>query len=127
MCKRSSSKLNTYFESLRSNVMSSIMDPVSHSSASMVTPSPAMAPSAVAPINPASMPPVSSMPSSGFDNYLSKLQNICTDANLVGPMAGGGMGAMAAGAPVPDPQAAAQYPGYKSALQSYNGLAARIQ
>ncbi len=112
-------KLNNYFESLRSNVISSIISnvrmptepdasaimqhqgstlpPPVVSSSSVVAPTPVVASAA----NPCAAGPFGSSaataaPADNFDNYLNKLQNICSPTSVVPPVAtvdksGGGL------------------------------------
>lgn len=93
---RRNAKLNNYFESLRTNVISSI---IGHARMPSEPEATTAAAAAAAALNP-----------EHFDNYLTKLQTICTE----------NMGEAEAGKP-------AVYDSVKSALHNFNNLpAARI-
>ena len=132
-------KLNNYYESLRSNVMSILghvrmpNDPVSATSAGLAVAAsgshtsglthgpPHMASSASS-----SMP--DNISQENFDSYLSKLQTICTEnmadegVNSVGMAS---HNSSSVGVP-PSTKQPVMYDSVKSALQNFNALSTRI-
>ena len=133
-------KLNNYYESLRSNVMSILghvrmpNDPVSAASAGLAAAASGSSSSGLVSGAHMGSAASSSMPDNisqeNFDSYLSKLQTICTE-NMVddGGVNSGGMsshnssGVGGVGSSSKQP---VMYDSVKSALQNFNALSTRI-
>ena len=130
-------KLNNYYESLRSNVMSILghvrmpNDPVSAASAGLAAAASGSNTSGIPGSHMASSAP-SSMPDNisqeNFDSYLSKLQTICTEnmadegVNSVGMSS---HNSSSVGVPTSTKQPV-MYDSVKSALHNFNALSTRI-
>ena len=130
-------KLNNYYESLRSNVMSILghvrmpNDPVSAASAGLAASASGSNTSGLTSHHMASTGS-SSMPDNisqeNFDSYLSKLQTICTEnmtdegVNSVGMSS---HNSSSVGGP-PSTKQPVMYDSVKSALQNFNALSTRI-
>jgi len=111
------SKLNSYYENLRSNVMSilgQVREPI-------IPPPPSSVPPSGTNVATSGIPGSNSQDQ--FDSYLTKLQNICSENG--GPGGNGGNSA--------DPKSSINYcgssnnPGVpKTALQAYNSTSAKL-
>ena len=125
-------KLNNYYESLRSNVMSILghvrmpNDPVSAASAGLAAAASGTNTSHMTSSASSSMP--ENISQENFDSYLSKLQTICTEnmtdegVNSVGVPS---HNSSAAGI-TPSTKHPVMYDSVKSALHNFNALSTRI-
>ena len=132
-------KLNNYYESLRSNVMSILghvrmpNDPVSAASAGLAAAASGSGTSGLPGTHMGSSAS-SSMPDNisqeNFDSYLSKLQTICTENMQDDGMGNsGGMSShntSSVGVVGPSSKQPVMYDSVKSALQNFNALSTRI-
>ena len=125
-------KLNNYYESLRSNVMSILghvrmpNDPVSAASAGLAAAASGTNTSHMASSASSTMP--DNISQENFDSYLSKLQTICTENMTDEGVNSAGVpshNSTTVGVP-PSTKQPVMYDSVKSALQNFNALSTRI-